>query len=1745
MGNEQSQLLSPRRRIRKLLPSSTPQPRRHPSSVLYVPSATTFAAPVAVVIVQTTPQTPPSTTLVHYAALVLKARQLVATILASGHSVCIEHDGPTTYAVFTSPLDALAAAAAVPCVLAAFNEGQAPSPEWHLRLAGVAVTAGDGESLAQDATTGSLHGPLVDEAKAVLQAASDSAPLVLTPAAMASLADHPLPDGLVLYPSNNSITTVALDAYHPPGFEPAALASLPPPSSPFVSALLKRFSASRAKLAAVDKRLSAKYIRETAVVAVGYNWVPLTETTGVVASLAAQQATAGLIRPIVESYQGAMLDPALMCFESPVNALSAALEIRSAIALHNTIGDSPIPVLAFGAASGKLLLAPDTDVHWGEPVFAARSLAVAPGAAPGELVIANSLYAALTASKDHDATALLATLALSPRSDGAVVVQPTKPPPPGSPPGSPPSSSRNPSPATPHLALPTAAAASTDSMPACDVVASAEGTVSDSPAIRHFQAPVACVVSVLDAPRPTAVGPLAWAASLLKVRQALLALFQFHGALLVEFDSNSAFAVFDSGDAAVAAASLIPRLIAKINASSPNPSWAAALAGVGAAWGPNLLQDLQTDKFVGGPVTAALALANSPANGGKVLIADPLYRQVATSSALVSLSFDPATSTPEAAHPAFVVGGKLKGPRFRYDPARYESITHFGIPIPQAAEDFVTALLQAYTTGSDDELTAAGSRFITPLVALAIHVDWASLVAAIKPSALLASQQEVFVLVKNTVAAAGGFAVSASLALFPTAPAAFAAGRTLQSALGGHVLAAHDNAPVPLRGLGLASGRVLVGPETDVVWGSALELARELAGAAPSAATLVVEAASLTAIERENPASLASLTLAATSVASAACAREVPVASLAPPIDVLRVHDATTESSLAPSDPPVLRPHPHNSSIAAFSSPVSVVVTHMAGFSRITRKHGIVHYASLVMRMRVLMGELMAAHGALCVEAEADKLYILFAEPASAVAAALQVKPVVDAYNRSLACDDDKIRMSGVGVAHGGAVVQDLLTGKYFGPPVDSAFVLAADLAAKGEVLVDATVAAYLDHDASAFTTLDISSRGAEVLSVSGSPRPDLAYVYPGQLVVSAPPAGELDFERDALARLSLPSRSARAAVEAELRERYMQTRTVLMYGVDWSSTTKSYGVIHTIGLKQAALQLASKVVSQGGGTVLEETLFVFNDVAAALDAALALHDEFTFYNRKALADSRVPLLGLGLHTGELLLAPNTDIHWGEPVSLASRLAELAPPPPPPPAEGPSGARPDSAPIFVSGAVRERLAASRLASRLTALRWPTSDDAVEAFELVPAPVVASTPSDQGGSAYGDAAESLPKLASPHVESTGGLAVEFRLKMRVARRAESPEARLAAIEDLVRIAGSVSRAGFKVRRSKINCINAWSGTEARVPDEPAFDSARAGGFFEALPRAQPEVNRVIALGNYFLELLEEDKSAELVSGIELERVRAALKGLALVLTNGGGTLEELLDLSLAVMTSLCKAPNGGVRSIAAASVCALIYAHIPHVLAKLTKLESFEFVVAACICSRRTALQAIGLGLLTTLPLREPGYTLLGEVFETLQVGLRLQVLALNGATPLIRSSAQQVLDALDEPESPPPLLPTLALPTVSMLAEPAARGSVSVEAGSVQRIRINAPTPGTVISFAAKVHHLDVGLAVEYRKRNSEPVAFHHQVILFAADSPYRRWFVAPKAGRYDLVLDNEYSWFASKSVSYAVHVLRPDAVAP
>ena len=74
---------------------------------------------------------------------------------------------------------------------------------------------------------------------------------------------------------------------------------------------------------------------------------------------------------------------------------------------------------------------------------------------------------------------------------------------------------------------------------------------------------------------------------------------------------------------------------------------------------------------------------------------------------------------------------------------------------------------------------------------------------------------------------------------------------------------------------------------------------------------------------------------------------------------------------------------------------------------------------------------------------------------------------------------------------------------------------------------------------------------------------------------------------------------------------------------------------------------------------------------------------------------------------------------------------------------------------------------------------------------------------------------------------------------------------------------------------------------------------------------------------------------------------------------------------------------------------------------------------------------------------------------------------------------------------------------------------------------------------------LDVGLAVEYRKRNSEPVAFHHQVILFAADSPYRRWFVAPKAGRYDLVLDNEYSWFASKSVSYAVHVLRPDAVAP
>eukprot|EP01102_Stenamoeba_stenopodia_P018910 TRINITY_DN7014_c0_g1_i3.p1 TRINITY_DN7014_c0_g1~~TRINITY_DN7014_c0_g1_i3.p1 ORF type:complete len:127 (-),score=22.74 TRINITY_DN7014_c0_g1_i3:12-392(-) len=46
------------------------------------------------------------------------------------------------------------------------------------------------------------------------------------------------------------------------------------------------------------------------------------------------------------------------------------------------------------------------------------------------------------------------------------------------------------------------------------------------------------------------------------------------------------------------------------------------------------------------------------------------------------------------------------------------------------------------------------------------------------------------------------------------------------------------------------------------------------------------------------------------------------------------------------------------------------------------------------------------------------------------------------------------------------------------------------------------------------------------------------------------------------------------------------------------------------------------------------------------------------FNSEKTEAEDRVALKGFGIHHGDLLIIPNSNVHWGDPVNTASKLGE-------------------------------------------------------------------------------------------------------------------------------------------------------------------------------------------------------------------------------------------------------------------------------------------------------------------------------------------------------------------------------------------------------------------------------------------------------------------------------------------------------
>ncbi len=135
---------------------------------------------------------------------------------------------------------------------------------------------------------------------------------------------------------------------------------------------------------------------------------------------------------------------------------------------------------------------------------------------------------------------------------------------------------------------------------------------------------------------------------------------------------------------------------------------------------------------------------------------------------------------------------------------------------------------------------------------------------------------------------------------------------------------------------------------------------------------------------------------------------------------------------------------------AEYGAEYAVFVLDMSGFSRLTRKYGIVHYLSMVRRMQLTTEPIVKAYGGSMIKYEADNCFAVFPDPLSAVSAAIAMQHAFDAEN-ILTSDDLDIHIA-CGIDYGKILVvghEDC-----FGDPVNRASKMGEDLACGGEIMI-------------------------------------------------------------------------------------------------------------------------------------------------------------------------------------------------------------------------------------------------------------------------------------------------------------------------------------------------------------------------------------------------------------------------------------------------------------------------------------------------------------------------------------------------------------------------------------------------------------------------------------------------------------------------------------------------------------------
>eukprot|EP01130_Rhizamoeba_saxonica_P019220 TRINITY_DN9879_c0_g1_i1.p1 TRINITY_DN9879_c0_g1~~TRINITY_DN9879_c0_g1_i1.p1 ORF type:complete len:349 (+),score=102.42 TRINITY_DN9879_c0_g1_i1:489-1535(+) len=283
---------------------------------------------------------------------------------------------------------------------------------------------------------------------------------------------------------------------------------------------------------------------------------------------------------------------------------------------------------------------------------------------------------------------------------------------------------------------------------------------------------------------------------------------------------------------------------------------------------------------------------------------------------------------------------------------------------------------------------------------------------------------------------------------------------------------------------------------------------------------------------------------------------------------------------------------------------------------------------------------------------EADNVWALFPDGASAALAALEITRILNIYNKSVPNEDWEIRISGVGVDEGDGIYINPREGKFYGRHVDIAFKLGEDIVEDGEVCVSEFVYQNIKDD-DRFRDINFSN-------VEYDDEDDFNYRHL---------TGDVDYNCDLLDLQGIGTdtdifltRSYDSDYETAdllIHEKYMKNNiTVMMYGCDFGHITRKYDIQKCLKMRDTIFEMFDPIWKSFGGLEIEENFYIFDDPWDAIQACLITLDSIREYNRNQSEDNQIPLKGYGIHNGTMLLVPNSDIHWGDPVNTASKLGE-------------------------------------------------------------------------------------------------------------------------------------------------------------------------------------------------------------------------------------------------------------------------------------------------------------------------------------------------------------------------------------------------------------------------------------------------------------------------------------------------------